>query len=269
MPPSAVSYDASAPSGIRVPADAEHAHAGLWFGNVPITETGGFPPATNTQCWVYLTLNAEIALSLPGNSALHDLLCQPRARVSVDGQWLWWALRRKYPTRSLAKLSGSDLIFELAALCAQRQQRLLLLGSTPEANELAVRRMRHQHTELAISGFSPPPYRVDSAEQADAAEAAALHAIAAHRPDYVVLGLGADKEQRLALRLAPLLDGRVTGILCFGGAIDMVSGQVRRAAPWMQSLGIEALFRVWQQPRRLPRLLRVMRILPRLVAGDY
>jgi len=241
----------------------------IWFGAVPITETGSFPPPATTHCWVYLTLNAEIALSLSSNHSPHELLRLPRARVSIDGQWLWWALRRKYPARSLTKLSGSDLIYVLAALCARRQQRLLLLGSSPEVNALAVRRLRDLHPELVVSGFSPPPYRMDRAEDAGAAEAAALDAIEAHRPDYIVLGLGADKEQRLALRLSPLLDGRVTGMLCFGGAIDMVSGEVRRAPPWMQSLGVEALYRVCQQPRRLPRLLRVMRILPRLVAGDY
>ncbi len=253
----------------RLGGDGAATDIDMWFGTVPITERCLFPPPAAAHCWVYLTLNAEIALSLANNPSLQELLCQPRARVSIDGQWLWWALRRKYPTRALAKLSGSDLIYELAALCARRQQRLLLLGGTRKVNALAVRRLRDMHPELAISGFSPPSYRLDCAEQAGAAEVASLHAIEAHRPDYVVLGLGADKEQRLALRLSPLLDGCVTGLLCFGGAIDMVSGEVRRAAPWLQSLGVEALYRVYQQPRRLPRLLRVMRILPRLVTRDY
>lgn len=253
----------------RLGGDGAAADIGMWFGAVPITETCLFPPPAAAHCWVYLTLNAEIVLSLANNPSLQELLCQPRARVSIDGQWLWWALRSKYPTRPLAKLSGSDLIYELAALCARRQQRLLLLGGAPEVNTMAVRRLRDLHPKLTVSGFSPPSYRMDRAEQAGAAEAAALHAIEAHRPDYVVLGLGANKEQRLALRLSPLLDGCVTGMLCFGGAIDMLSGEVRRAAPWLQSLGLEALYRVYQQPRRLPRLLRVMRILPRLVARDY
>jgi N-acetylglucosaminyldiphosphoundecaprenol N-acetyl-beta-D-mannosaminyltransferase len=253
----------------RLGGDGAATDIDMWFGAVPITETGVFPPPNAAHCWVYLTLNAEIALSMSSNPSLHELLRLPRARVSIDGQWLWWALRRKYPTRALIKLSGSDLVYELAALCARRQQRLLLLGSTPEVNALAVRRLRDLHPELAVCGFSPPSYRLGRAEHAGAAEAAALHAIEAHRPDYVVLGLGAEKEQRLALRLSPLLDGRVTGMLCFGGAIDMVSGEVRRASPWMRSLGVEALYRVCQQPRRLPRLVRVLRILPRLVARDY
>jgi N-acetylglucosaminyldiphosphoundecaprenol N-acetyl-beta-D-mannosaminyltransferase len=268
MPPSAAAYDASALPAIGATADAAQAHAGLWFGNVPITETAGFPPAAMSQCWVYLTLNAEIALSLPGNPALHDLLCQPRARVSVDGQWLWWALQRKYPTQALVKLSGSDLIYQLATHSAQRGQRLLLVGSTPEVNAMAVMRLRERQPDLEIAGFAPAAYRIDSAGER-AAEAATFEAIKAFGPDYVVFGLGADKEQRLSLRLAPRLDGRVKGLLCFGGAIDMASGQVRRAPAWMQRSGLEALYRVVQRPRRFPRLMRALRIVPRLAGGKY
>ncbi len=268
MPPSAATAVASEHLVRFTVAEPAATKPGMWFGSVPITETGSFPPAAMPQCWVYLTLNAEIALSLPRNPALHDLLQQSRARVSVDGQWLWWALQRKYPTQQLIKLSGSDLIYRLAALSAQSGQRLLLLGSTPEANARAVMRLREAQPELDVAGFAPAPYGVDSAEER-AAEAAALAAIQAYRPDYVVLGLGADKEQRMCLRLAPQIDGRVTGLLCFGGAIDMASGRVRRAPPWMQRCGLEALYRVWQQPARLPRLVRALQVLPLLASGRY
>ena len=268
MPPSAATADVSDHLARFTAAETAAAKPGLWFGNVPITETGSFPPAAMPQCWVYLTLNAEIALSLPHNPALHDLLQQSRVRVSVDGQWLWWALQRKYPMQELSKLSGSDLIHRLAALSAQSRQRLLLLGSTPEANACAVMRLREAQPGLDVAGFAPAPYSLGSAEER-AAEAAALAAILAYRPDYVVLGLGAEKEQRLCLRLAPQLDGRVTGLLCFGGAIDMASGRVRRAPPWMQRGGLEALYRVWQQPARLPRLVRALQVLPLLASGRY
>ena len=270
MPPSATAY-APAADAARGPTAAE---AGLracsmWFNGVPITERQAFPPAIGPQCWVYLTLNAEIALSMPHNWALQRLVQQPRVRVSVDGQWLWWALRRKYPEQPLAKLSGSDLIYQLAAHCERHQMRLHLLGSTAEANDLAVKQLQARHPTLMVSGFAPAPYRLGDPHGEAALTAAALAAIEASRPNYVVLGLGADKEQRLALALAPRLDQRVAGLLCFGGAIDMASGRVRRAPRWMQVGGLEALYRVWQQPARLPRLLRVLRLLPTLVAGRY
>lgn len=270
MPPSSAAY-APAADGARRPvaADAGAVPAGMWFDRVPITETQAFPPAPTAQCWIYLTLNAEIALSLPQNPTLQRLVQLPRVRVSVDGQWLWWALRRKYPGQPLAKLSGSDLIYTLADHGERHHRRLLLLGSTPEANALAVMQLRARQPSLEVAGFAPPPYRLGDPVQEAEVAAAALDAIEAFGPDYVVLGLGAEKEQRLALALAPRLDARVTGLLCFGGAIDMASGRVRRAPRWMQLAGLEALYRVWQQPARWPRLLGVLRMLPRLVAARY
>jgi len=240
----------------------------LYFGPIPITETGCFPPAPAPHCWVYVTLNAEIALSLPRSPALQALAQSPRARVSVDGQWLWWALRRKYAGDAPAKLSGSDLIHELAAHGARQGERLLLLGSTPVLNAGAVRLLRQRCPGLAVAGFAPQ-HRLADATGLAALEREALAAIDAHRADYVVLGLGAAKEHALAERLAPQLDGRVRGLLCFGGAIDMASGQVRRAPRLWQRLGLEGLYRVWQQPARVGRLVRVLRVLPMLVRGDY
>lgn len=247
---------------------ADTAAAPMRFGRFPITERGLFPPPAGAACWVYLTLNAEIALSLDASPPLQALLQTPRARVSVDGQWLWWALRRKYPQQPLRKLAGSDLIGTLAAHCALHGERLLLLGSTPQANGAAVQRLRRDWPGLAVAGYAPPPYQPGTPAE-DSTLAHCRAAIDAWRAHYVVLGLGASREQRAALALAPALDGRVHGLLCFGGAIDFASGLVRRAPrPW-QVLGLEGLWRVIEQPARLGRLLRVLRILPALARGDY
>lgn len=267
MPLSAALSPTARPSAFPS-GEPAHAPTPLWFGSIPVTETSAFPPARSQRCWVYLTLNAEIALSVPQNATLGELVKHDRARMSVDGQWLWWALRRKYPDRPLTKLSGSDLIYSLAALCARQERRLLLLGSTPEINAQAVMRLRRSYPELLVAGYAPPRYQPGSADESRAL-AAMLQAIEGFAPDYVVMGLGAVKEQTVAARLAPLLDGRVTGLLCFGGAIDMASGRVRRAPRWMQRSGLEGLYRVWQQPARALRLMRVLRVLPLLAAGRY
>lgn len=240
----------------------------MQFGDFQITETQTFPPDAGAQCWVYLTLNAEIALSLPDAPALQELLRSPQVRTSVDGQWIWWALRRKYPDRPLRKLSGSDLVHELAAHCALAGRRLLLLGSTPRANAAAVLALRQQWPGLAVTGFAPPAFTVGATAESRM-HAQAHEAIRACRADYVVLGLGAAKEQRFALQTMAQLDGRVTGLLCFGGAIDLAGGAVRRAPRLWQRLGVEGLYRVLQQPSRLQRLFGVLRILPVLARRRY
>ncbi len=265
MPPSSTLVSAAAPDpGLPT---ATHGR-GLRFGTFPITETASFPPAPTDECWVYLTLNAEIALSLPKSPELAQLVQSRRARVSIDSQWLWWALKRKYPGRPLHKFSGSDLIHVLAANCAREGSRLLLLGSSPSRNATAVQRLRDRWPALAVAGYAPEHYTQGSEGEREM-HREALEAIAAFRPNHVVLGLGAAKEQRFALRCAAALDGKVSGLLCFGGAIDMASGAVRRAPPLIQHIGLESFYRLWQQPARLGRLLRVLRVLPMLARGAY
>jgi N-acetylglucosaminyldiphosphoundecaprenol N-acetyl-beta-D-mannosaminyltransferase len=238
------------------------------FGAFSITETGPFPPRAGTACWIYITLNAEIALSLPHAPVLQALVQSPRTRTSIDGQWLWWAMRRKYPKRPLKKLSGSDLIYRLAAHAARHGKRLLLVGSTPRCNALAVQALQARWPGLQVSGYAPPPFEAGSAQEAQVQQEI-LGAVAACCADHVVLGLGAAKEHALARRMAPLLDGRVAGLLCFGGAIEFASGTVRRAPPVLQRLGLEGVFRVLQQPARAWRLIKVLRVLPVLARLEY
>lgn len=238
------------------------------FGPFPITETQSFPPPAQAQCWVYVTLNAEVALTLPQNPALQALLHSARARVSVDGQWIWWALRRKYAGRALAKLSGSDLIHALAAHCAGEGRRLFLLGASASANAQAVQSLRQQWPGLAVDGLAMPHFQTGQASEREA-QTQALAALQAHRPDYVVLGLGPAKQHRFAWQLAGELDGLAAGVLCFGGAIDMASGQVARAPRAWQQVGLEGLYRVLQQPSRIWRLFGVLRILPLLALGRF
>lgn len=240
----------------------------LRFGSFTITETKAFPPAAGAQSWAYLTLNAEIALSLPGNPALQQLIASTRVRTSVDGQWLWWALRRKYPQRELNKLSGSDLIHQLGAYCSLHGRRMLLLGSTPRNNARAVMVLRQRNPGLDIAGYAPPRRAPEDLSERAMWEQS-LRAIMSFRPDYVVLGLGAEKEQRFAVHMLPRIDGIVDGLFCFGGAIDLASGAVKRAPPLWQRSGLEGVYRVLQQPLRSGRLLKVMRALPLLALRRY
>jgi exopolysaccharide biosynthesis WecB/TagA/CpsF family protein len=233
-----------------------------------ITEIHSFPPPASSQCWAYITLNAEIALTRREDPGVRALVDGGRARISVDSQWIWWALKRRHGARAPLKMSGSDLVYALAEHCVEHGRRLLLLGSTRMINGDAVRALQAKWPGLQISGFAPPSYCTDSdGETAALADClAAAHASAA---DFVVIGLSPDKQYGMAAHLAPRLDGVTQGLLCFGGAIDMVSGHVRRAPVRWQRLGLEWLYRVLQQPSRLPRLFRLLPIVPQVLLGRF
>jgi N-acetylglucosaminyldiphosphoundecaprenol N-acetyl-beta-D-mannosaminyltransferase len=237
------------------------------FDGVRITELQSFPPEETG--YFYVTLNAEIALLRSSSTALQQVLSLPTTRVSVDGQWIAWALRRKYPGVPIAKLSGSDLVYRLADYCNETGSRLFLLGSSAENNRNAVQRLREQRPEMLISGYAPPAFDPSSVA-GDAVREAVREQLESFRPRYLVCCLGTPKEQTWALLEREWLDSlKVEGTFFFGGAIDFVSGSLRRAPEFWQRVGLEGLYRVIQQPRRFGRLLKVLRVLPALATGRY
>lgn len=242
----------------------------LQFDEIRITELRSFPPSPILgRCYFYVTLNAEISLLKKSNEALRQFLCLPETRVSVDGQWILWALRRKYPRETLEKLSGSDLIYRLAEHCDTFASRLLLLGGTKNNNAEAVRALRLRSPDAVVYGFSPPMLEQASSTETDVREQI-REQIALFKPHYIICCLGTPKEQVWAWPEREWLDQQgVIGTFFFGGAIDFVSGALRRAPALWQRFGLEGLYRVIQQPKRFMRLVRVLRVLPAIITGRY
>jgi N-acetylglucosaminyldiphosphoundecaprenol N-acetyl-beta-D-mannosaminyltransferase len=126
-----------------------------------------------------------------------------------------------------------------------RGHRHYFYGGTPETVELLVTRLRQRYPTLAIAGYRSPPYRPLTVEE----DASDIMAINATRPDYVWIGLGTPKQD---IWMAEHV-GRVeaTALLGVGAAFDFSAGTKPRAPLWMQRSGLEWLFRLICEPRRL------------------
>ena len=172
----------------------------------------------------------------------------------MDGMPVLWASRllgNPAPT----KVSGSDLVLPLMRRAAERGYGVYLLGAGPGVAEQAKNVLLRQLPALNIVGVDAPPIDVDRVP------ASLLAQIRETRPDIVLVALGAPKqeifchEQREALKPAVLI-----GI---GASLDFLAGVRRRAPAWMSNSGLEWLFRLAQEPRRLAKryLLRDSRFL--------
>ena len=138
---------------------------------------------------------------------------------------------------------GSDLTAALlAALPAG--ERVTLVG-LPQAWLPALCR----RTGLADPAHCDPPPRF---EHDPAALAAVVRFVEAHPARFVLLAVGAPRQELLAAAIAAR--GRATGLgLCVGAALDFLAGRSRRAPGWMQAAGLEWLHRLGQDPARLAR----------------
>ncbi len=160
-----------------------------------------------------------------------------------DGQPLKWCS----PLLGLPlpeKVSGSDLVLPALRLAAARGWRVFLLGGAPGVAEAAAARLAREEG-VAVAGWSAP--RIGEAPLAD--EAAVVEEVAAARPDLLLVCLGAPKGElfidRNRARLAPAVS------LSVGASLDFYVGHVRRAPRWMQRTGLEWLYRLVQEPRRM------------------
>ncbi|GEJ58059.1 WecB/TagA/CpsF family glycosyltransferase [Anaeromyxobacter diazotrophicus] len=146
------------------------------------------------------------------------------------------------------KVSGSDLLLPLVERAAARGWRTYLLGGAPGVADEAAARLRARFPALVVAGADAPRLTVDGAGDESAA---ALARLAAARPQLVLVALGAPKQElwihRHRAALAPAV---AVGV---GAALDFAAGRVRRAPRWVSRAGLEWLWRLAREPRRLWR----------------
>ncbi len=169
-----------------------------------------------------------------------------RASLSlVDGTPLVWASRLLGEALP-ETICGSELVVPLLRRAAARGFRVYLLGGAPGVGAMASEKLQRAVPGLKVVGLAAPRVEVD---EPVAQREAVLAAIGATHPDLVLVALGAPKQEiwidevRQALRPAVLI-----GV---GASLDFVAGVAPRAPRWMSRAGLEWLFRLSREPRRL------------------
>jgi len=159
----------------------------------------------------------------------------------ADGTSLVWAsriLRRPLPER----VAGIDLFTNLLGQAEQLGKSVYLLGARQDILDTMIERIRAKHPNLIIAGSRNGYFNEDEEESVAAA-------IRASNADYLFVGITSPKKERFLERWSPSIDvGVCHGV---GGSFDVVAGFVERAPLSWQRLGLEWLYRVKQEPRRL------------------
>jgi len=176
-----------------------------------------------------------------------------------DGQPLVWALNLLgHPLED--RVYGPDLMDRACARAAVTGQRIYLYGGrNPGALAELARVLRLRHPGVKLVGGYAPPFRELTLAEEDRIAAD----INAARPDVVWVGIGVPKQEKWMARMRDRLDAPV--LVGVGAAFDFHAGLVPQAPAAMQRLGLEWLFRLVQEPRRLWR--RYLRYNPRFIAG--
>jgi len=169
--------------------------------------------------------------------------------VTPDGMPLVWMSRAKGHSR-VERVYGPDLMLACCAASVSRGYRHYLYGGRPGVPERLATRLQQRFPGLEIAGTWSPPFGDLQPDE----QRAVIDRINAAAPDVVWVGLSTPKQERWMARhvgrlCAPVLIG-------VGAAFDFLAGVKRQAPRWMQRSGLEWLFRLGTEPRRLgPRYL--------------
>ena len=165
--------------------------------------------------------------------------------ATPDGMPIVWALRWMGHEQD-ERLYGPDLM-RLALERLDERFSHFFLGSTPETLKELQTAVRKLNPNVRIAGAVSPPFRrLESAEENEI-----LDAIRGSQADIVWVGLGMPKQEHWMHRAKHQLPG-VT-LVGVGAAFDFLAGTKREAPTWMKERGLEWLFRLSQEPRRLWR----------------
>lgn len=195
--------------------------------------------------WI-ATPNVDICRAAQRDAGLRDLVAAATLAVP-DGMPLLWAARLRgdpLPER----VTGSSLIFSLSRAAATHGCSVYLLGGAPGVPDRAGARLAARYPDLIVAGADSPPPGFDTTREGLEAVRDKLVAAA---PDVVFVGLGFPRQERLISWLESALPA--TWFVACGAAIPFAAGALPRAPRWMQSSGLEWLFRLVREPRRLMR----------------
>lgn len=208
-----------------------------------------------------VTANLDFARNARRNEFLHRIICGS-SMVLPDGAPLLWAssLLRK-PLKE--RVTGVDLVPELARLSAERGYGIYLLGGTEENARIAAQTLREMYPGVRFVGsYSPPVAPLDKMDDAEM-----LRRIAEANPDILLVAFGNPKQEVWISRNFHQL--QVPVAIGIGGSLDMIAGSMKRAPRWVQKLNMEWFFRMAQEPRRLvPRYASDVRALLRHLPAE-
>ena len=176
-----------------------------------------------------------------------------------DGQPLVWALHALGHARA-TRVYGPDLMAHFCARAARQEIPMYLYGGRDApARELLTRRLSERFPGIRIVGGHSPPFRPLTAAE----DERALTDIDASGAKVVWVGTGQPLQEQWMHRVRPLLSAPL--LVGVGAAFDFHAGLVSQAPPWMQRSGLEWVYRLSREPRRLwPRYARYN---PRFVLG--
>ncbi|MGE4092133.1 MAG: WecB/TagA/CpsF family glycosyltransferase [Candidatus Binatia bacterium] len=195
-------------------------------------------------------VNAAKIVNMRRDQTLYDDVASSDL-VLADGMpvvWAAWLLGQYLPER----VAGIDLMFGMLQQGNLHHYRVYCLGATDEVLAAVVARIHEEYPHVTVVGAQNGYFSAVEEERV-------ATAISEAQPDILFVGMTSPKKEKFVARWSTKLGVPVChGV---GGSFDIMAGKVQRAPERWQRLGLEWLYRVMQEPRRLWKRYLVTNIL--------
>lgn len=180
------------------------------------------------------------------DSALKDIFNRALL-VTPDGMPMVW-MGRLQNHSSIRRVYGPDLVLNVCEHSRSSGFSHFFFGGKPGVAEELARVLQTRFPGLRVAGTFSPPFGPLNKQERDVL----AKKVNETRPDFFWVGLSTPKQEFFMAEYMPMLpEARI--FIGVGAAFDLLTGRVRQAPRWMQHLGLEWLFRLTQEPRRLWR----------------
>ncbi len=191
-----------------------------------------------------VTPNVDHIVQLETDQELREVYADA-SLILTDGKPLLW-IAQLYGTPIKEKISGSDLFPLLCDMAAKRGYKMFFLGAEEGVAAKAAENLKKRYPGLQVAGTYSPLYGFEK----DAAEMKKIEDMVKEaQPQILIVGLGCPKQEKFIWNHRKYLNVPIS--LGLGASLDFEAGNIKRAPKWMQKYGLEWLFRITQDPKRL------------------
>ncbi|MDD4895564.1 MAG: WecB/TagA/CpsF family glycosyltransferase [Atribacterota bacterium] len=173
--------------------------------------------------------------------------------VTPDGAGILWAtafLNEPLPER----ITGIDMINYICQLAVKKKYKIYLLGAEAKVIKKAVENLEEKYPGIEIVGYHHGYFNNISIQRSNQEiESDIIKDIVVKKPDFLLVGMGVPKQEIWIYKYKDKLG--VPVCIGIGGSFDVLSGKIPRAPLWMQNHGMEWIFRLIKEPKRLKRAI--------------
>ncbi len=191
-----------------------------------------------------VTPNVDQIVMMEKNLYFREI-CDNAELSVVDGHPLLW-IAKWYKRPIKEKICGSDLMPHLCRIAAEKGYKIFLLGAAEGIAAKAADILKEQNPGLIIAGTYSPPFGFEK----DQAELDKINRILKEsEADMLFVGMGAPKQ---SVFIYENMDKyQIPMSFCVGATIDFIAGEQTRAPRWMTDHGLEWLYRLFKEPKRM------------------